>query len=102
MLLISQGDSMAVELSGKSVDVFEGRLMSPREVQEATSDKAVPTDYSRRWHLCGDVNARFFELCLAGNSPGFGVGVFKSPGGAVFASFVLQLLNQQARFLLPH
>lgn len=92
---------MAVEPYGQSVPVFQGRLMSPREAHEATAGRAISTDYTSKWHLCGDVNESFFQLCLAGNSPGFSVGVFKTPGGAVFASFVLQLLNQQARFLLP-
>lgn len=92
---------MAIEVEGQSVHVFQGRLMSPREVQEATSGRSISTEYTAKWHLCGDVSESFFELCAAGSSPGFAVGSLKTPGGAVFASFVLQLRNQQARFLLP-
>lgn len=92
---------MAVDVTGQSVHVFQGRLMSPRDVHEATRGRGIPTNYTSRWHLCGDVSEKFFELCAAGSSPGFAVGSLKSPGGAVFASFIMQLRNQQARFLLP-
>ncbi|WP_295997994.1 hypothetical protein [Rugamonas sp.] len=91
---------MAVNVDG-SVSVFQGRLMSPREAAEATRGRGIAAEYTSKWHLCGDVNEQLFALCAAGSPPGFAVGSFKTPGGAVFASFILQMKNQQARFLLP-
>jgi hypothetical protein len=61
----------------------------------------MPESFRGRWYLCGDVSEGFFQLALADSSRGYTVGLFSTPEGTKFAFFVLQLLNRQARFLLP-
>jgi hypothetical protein len=89
----------------KVVTVFQGRLMSPREMNEAISDTRLEAPISSNlrssWYLCGDVSEEFYQLAISGNSPGYSLAVFSTPGGTVFATFVLQLRDWQARFLLP-
>lgn len=85
--------------------VFQGRLMSPREMHDSIQcsrlASSIPDTYRGHWYLCGDVSEEFYQLAIAGNSPGYTVGAISTPGGTLFAVFVLQLANRQARFLLP-
>jgi hypothetical protein len=94
-----------MQLADKAVSVFQGKLMSPREMHEAISGSrfadTISREYRGSWYLCGDVSEEFYQLALAGNSPGYSLAVFSTPGGTVFAAFVLQLRNHQARFLIP-
>ena len=90
----------------KVISVFQGKLMSPREMNEAIlgsrlADTIAPR-YRGSWYLCGDVSEEFFQLAQSRkNTPGYAFSVFTTPGGTAFAAFVLQLRNHQARFLLP-
>ena len=88
-----------------AMTAFQGRLMSPREMHDSIANSrlagTIPDTYRGRWYLCGDVSEEFYQLALAGNSPGYTLGTFSTPGGTIFAVFVLQLQNRQARFLLP-
>lgn len=85
--------------------VFQGKLMSPREMHESIAGSrlasTIPDSYRGRWYLCGDVSEELYQLAVAGNSPGYTLGAFSTPGGTIFAVFALQLQNRQARFLLP-
>lgn len=94
-----------MQLADKVASVFQGKLMSPREMNESISGSrladTISPKYRRSWYLCGDVSEEFYQLAVSGNTPGYAFSAFTTPGGTVFATFVLQLRNHQARFLLP-
>lgn len=94
-----------MQATEQAASVFQGKLMSPREMHEAISGyrlaDTISSGYRGSWYLCGDVSEEFYQLAVSGHSPGYSLAVFSTPGGTVFSVFVLQLCNHQARFLLP-
>jgi hypothetical protein len=73
--------------ANSTATVFQGKLMSPREMHEAIVGShlasTIPDVYRGRWYLCGDVSEEFYQLALAGNSPGYTLGAFSTPGGTI-------------------
>lgn len=87
----------------RDVNLYAGRLMSPEEVLNATSERGnIPLHIRNRWHLCGDVSEKFWALMESGTEIlGYRITVFTSPDDTVYATFIVQLKQFQARFLLP-
>jgi hypothetical protein len=87
----------------RDVNLYAGRLMSPEEVFSATSARGnIPLNFRNRWYLCGDVSEKFWTLIRNGTEIlGYRITVFTSPDDTVYATFVVQLKQFQARFLLP-
>lgn len=88
--------------SSKDVNLYAGRLMSPEEVLRATSERGnIPLRIRNRWYLCGDVSEKFWTLMENGTEIlGYRITVFNSPDNTVYAAFIVQLKQFQARFLL--
>lgn len=87
----------------RDVNLYAGRLMSPEEVLSATSGRTEISPYIKnRWYLCGDVSEKFWMLMENGTEIlGYRITVFTSPDNTVYATFIVQLQQFQARFLLP-
>jgi hypothetical protein len=86
----------------RDVNLYAGRLMSPEEVLNATSERGnISLHIRNRWYLCGDVSEKFWTLMENGTEIlGYRITVFTSPDNTVYAAFVVQLKQFQARFLL--
>ncbi|QDZ26602.1 hypothetical protein [Noviherbaspirillum sp. UKPF54] len=83
--------------------LYLGRLMSPKEVLAATSDRTgIPHNVRRSWTLCGDVPETFWDTLK--NDPrlvGLRASGFTTPSNTAYATFTVQVRDYQTRFLLP-
>jgi hypothetical protein len=83
--------------------VYLGRLMSPQEVQAATSQRMeIPDGIRSCWYLCGDITE---ELWYAINNSsninkGFCLNALTRHDGGSYVIFTFQLRDMQCRFLL--
>ena len=82
-----------------------GRLMSPVEVETATSHRdTTETDiYHNRWILCGDLKASTFERfsCFYGDYISLRISGFTSTSGNKWGVITHQVEGHQHRFILP-
>ncbi len=86
-------------------DIYLARLMSPTEVQAATSTRTdiqhVPLH--ERWMLCGDVGSLTFPLLATadGCHIDFRVTAFSTPSQSMYAILTHQVEDHQHRMVLP-
>ena len=92
-----------MKLAQKNVSVFQARLLSPSEVRTEMFERGgvLPHAYQQSWYLCGDVSDEFFSRVERHEKIVHTLSVFTTPRHANFAVFVLQIRDQQLRFLLP-
>lgn len=92
-----------MKLAEKNVSVFQARLLSPSEVRTEMFERGgvLPHAYQQRWYLCGDVSDEFFSRVKKHEKIVYSLNVFTTVRHASFAVFVLQIRDQQLRFLLP-
>ena len=88
----------------KTVAVFQGRLMSPNEVRSTMYERGgvLPQSYQQSWYLCGDVSEEFYRRVAHHERIVHSLNIFTTAGKTIFAVFVLQIREHQARFLLPY
>lgn len=92
-----------MKVAESEVPVYQGRLMSPNEVRTAMYQRGgvLPHAYQQSWYLCGDVSEEFFRRVESHEKITHSLNIFRVNGNTSFAVFVLQIREQQARFLLP-
>ena len=91
--------------SGHRAQYTVGRLMSPKEVEEATEDYDHQTRQRVRghWFLCGDCSQEMFDHIARQGDVGLrhALGVFRRGDGTKLLVATQQLGNAQHRFLVP-
>ena len=91
--------------SGHRAQYTVGRLMSPKEVEEATEDYDHQTRQRVRghWFLCGDCSQEMFDgIARQGEAAlRYSLGVSQRGDDAKFLVIPQQLGNAQHRFLVP-
>ncbi len=91
--------------SGHRAQYTVGRLMSPKEVEEATEDYDHQTRQRVRghWSLCGDCSQEMFDNIaqLRNVALRHSLGVFQRNDGTKFLVVTHQLGSAQHRFLVP-
>ena len=91
--------------SGHRAQYTVGRLMSPKEVEEATEDYDHQTRQRVRghWFLCGDCSQEMFDGIARQGEAGlrYSLGVSQRGDDTKFLVVTHQLGNAQHRFLVP-
>ena len=94
-----------IQKTGHRAQYTVGRLMSPKEVEEATEDYDHQTRQRVRghWLLCGDCSQEMFDNIaqLRNVALRHSLGVFQRNDGTKFLVVTHQLGSAQHRFLVP-
>ena len=94
-----------IQKTGHRAQYTVGRLMSPKEVEEATEDYDYLTRQHVRghWFLCGDCSQEMFDgIARQGEAAlRYSLGVSQRGDDAKFLVITHQLGNAQHRFLVP-
>ena len=94
-----------IQKTGHRAQYTVGRLMSPKEVEEATEDYDHQTRQRVRghWLLCGDCSQEMFDgIARQGEAAlRYSLGVSQRGDDAKFLVITHQLGNAQHRFLVP-
>ena len=94
-----------IQKTGHRAQYTVGRLMSPKEVEEATEDYDHQTRQRVRghWFLCGDCSQEMFDHIARQGDVGLrhALGVFRRGDGTKLLVATQQLGNAQHRFLVP-
>ena len=94
-----------IQKTGYGAQYTVGRLMSPKEVEEATEDYDHQTRQRVRghWSLCGDCSQEMFDNIaqLRNVALRHSLGVFQRNDGTKFLVVTHQLGSAQHRFLVP-
>ena len=94
-----------IQKTGHRAQYTVGRLMSPKEVEEATEDYDHQTRQRVRghWLLCGDCSQEMFDHIarLGAAALRYSVGVSQRADDTKFLVVTHQLGNAQHRFLVP-
>ena len=104
-MYITDSTIFEIQRTGHRAQYTMGRLMSPKEVDEATEgyEPHVQSRIRGHWFLCGDCSQEMFDdIARQGDVElRHALGVFQRGNGTKFLVVTHQLGNAQHRFLVP-